>query len=230
MTALALESRAGAARGLRAALPLGVGSAVFGVAFGVLARQAGLTAGQAVAMSALVFAGSSQMAVLGLWAAAAPAAAIVATALAVNLRHLLMGATLRPWFGRLPARRAYPALFFMTDETWSLTLRALSHGGGSPAYLVGSGMALFVTWVAGTAVGHAFGLSVADPAGWGLDFVATAAFAALVAGRWRGRLDLPIWTAAALAAVVAARDLPPGWHVVLGGLAGALAGALLDDD
>lgn len=230
MTALAVESRAGAARGLRAALPLAVGSAVFGVAFGVLARQAGLTAGQAVVMSALVFAGSSQMAVLGLWAAAAPAAAIVTTALAVNLRHILMGTTLRPWFGRLPARRAYPALFFMTDETWSLTLRALTTGVGGPAYLVGSGLALFVTWVVGTALGHALGHSVADPSGWGLDFVATAAFAALLAGRWRGRLDLPIWIAAGLAALVAARDLPAGWHVLLGGLAGALAGAFIDDD
>ncbi|MBI3003518.1 MAG: AzlC family ABC transporter permease [candidate division NC10 bacterium] len=80
--------------GARDTLPFAASAFAYAIGFGVLARTAGLTTAETSFMSALVFAGASQFAALPLLAAAAAPATISATAAAINLRHLLMGASL----------------------------------------------------------------------------------------------------------------------------------------
>ena len=217
-------TRSGAMVGARASLPLAVGVLAYGAVFGILARQAGLTLAEVVLMSALVAAGSAQFVALGLWAAPLPVASLVLTTLVVNLCHLLMGAALRPWFGGLPRGRAYGSLFFLSDESWALTTRSLTSGGGDGAVLLGSGLVLDAAWVGAGAAGYLAGAELDDPARWGLDFAFTAAFVALLVGGWRGRSDLAPWAVSAVAALVAAAWLPGTWYVLVGGLAGSLVG------
>jgi predicted branched-subunit amino acid permease len=45
-------------------------------------------------------------------------------------------------------------------------------------------------------------------------------------GSYRGRFDLLPWTVAGLSAWIGYEFLPGTWYVVLGGVAGCLAGAL----
>lgn len=220
---------AGAMAGARRALPLGVSVFAVGAVFGVLARQVGLGLPGALLMSALVFAGSAQFVALGLWAAPLPVVAIVLTTLVVNLRHVLMGAALRPWLGRLPAALAYTLAFFMVDESWALTMGDLAAGGRDLAFLAGSGALLFVAWVGATLVGVTVGAALGDPAHWGLDFAFTAAFVALLVGMWRGTRDVAPWAVAAVVALAAAHWLPGKWYILLGGLAGSVAGAVFYD-
>src|SRR5215470_13566054 len=92
-------TRRGLLDGTRMILPLALGAFTYGAVFGVLARQAGLSVLEALLMSGLVFAGASQFVALGLWTAPLPIVALISTTLIVNLRHVLMGAALRPWFG-----------------------------------------------------------------------------------------------------------------------------------
>jgi 4-azaleucine resistance transporter AzlC len=228
-TARIAFTRAGALRGVRRSLPLVVSVFAVGVVFGVLARQAGLTPPQALLMSALVFAGASQFVALGLWALPLPIAAIVLTTLVVNLRHLLMGAALRPWFRRLSPLRAYGSVFFMVDESWALTMSELTAGGDDGAFMLGAGLALFGSWLAATLLGVTLGGVLRDPASLGLDFAFTAAFIALLTGMWKGHSNLLPWATAALVALAAAHWLPGKWYILLGGLAGSLVGALHHD-
>jgi 4-azaleucine resistance transporter AzlC len=194
----------------------------------VLARQAGLSPLEATLMSGLVFAGAAQFVALGLWTVPLPVVAIVLTTLVVNLRHVLMGASLRPWFARLSARKAYGSVYFMVDESWALTMRELAAGGRDVAFLLGSGLLLFGAWLASTLAGQLLGAVVRDPARWGLDFAFTAAFVALLVSMWRGRSDLVPWLVAAAVAVAAAHWIPGKWYILLGGIAGSLAGAMRD--
>jgi predicted branched-subunit amino acid permease len=83
--------------GFRTCLPVAVGVGGYGVAFGVLARQAGLSVAEASLMSAFVLAGASQLVAVELWDAPLPVVTIVATTLVVNLRYVLVSASLRPW-------------------------------------------------------------------------------------------------------------------------------------
>jgi len=221
-------SRAGLLAGVRRSLPVALSVAAYGAVFGVLARQAGLSVEEAGLMSGLVYAGSAQFVALGLWTTPLPIATLVLTTLVVNLRLLLMGATMRTWFAGVRPRRTYSTLFFLTDESWALTLRWFEEGGRDAAFLLGSGLTIFVAWLGATLVGHTAGALLRDPARWGLDFAATAVFAALLVARWKGRADVLPWVTAALVAVGVERVVPGKWYILAGGLAGSLIGAVRD--
>jgi len=218
----------GALRGARRTLPICAGDFAVGAAFGVLAHHTGLSVGEAVLMSALVFAGTVQFVALTLWAAPLPVVALILTTLIVNIRHVLMGATLRPWFRHLTALKAYGSVFFMVDESWAVTIAELRTGTSDMAFLIGSGGALFLTWVSSTLLGAAAGALLPVSVQVALGFAFTAVFVALLTGMWRGKADLLPWLVAAVVAVAAAHWLPGKWYIVLGGLAGSVMGAARD--
>ena len=104
------------AAGVVHCLPIVVGAVPFGFLLGSLAAKAGLSALDMGLMSALVFAGSSQFVAVELLDKGSAGLGVIGAILLVNLRHLLMGATLEPRFRGVPRARAGLALFFMTDE------------------------------------------------------------------------------------------------------------------
>ena len=215
----------GGLRGARDVLPYMPSALAFGIVFGMAAREAGLSLLEAVLMSAIAFGGSAQLLVLSIWTTPPAILALVFATLAINSRFLLMSATMRPWYSRLPKRLAYPLLFFLVDAGWLLALRARERGEDDAAHLLGSGLMLYIGWVASTWLGHASGALIGDPEAFGLDFILVAFFAAILAATWKGAQDLWVWGTAAAVSVLAAWLLPGAWYVLLGGLAGSLVGA-----
>jgi branched chain amino acid efflux pump len=207
---------------------VGLSSIAFGLLFGFLSRQAGLSLAEACLMSALVFAGSSQLVAVSMWATPLPVLAIVGTTLLINLRHILMGLTLRRWFARLPPPTAYALFFFITDETWALTTFEFEKGGRDAAFLPGLGILLFICWVGATALGTLTGAAIRDPAAWGLDFAFVAVFIALLTSLARGKriASLAPWALAAAVAIASERLLPGNWYVLLGALVGSVPALL----
>lgn len=203
-------------------LPLLPSVLLIGVVFGVLARQAGISLLASALMSTTVFAGAAQFVAVGLWTSPLPVATIILSTFILNLRHVLMGATLRPWLRPLSTRQAYGSIATLTDESWALTTAYIAGGGNDRAFLAGSGLALGAAWVTGTVVGQIAGSRVPDPARFGLDFAFTAALLALLIPLWRGRHDALPWVTAGGVSILCAIWLPGTWHVILGGLAGAL--------
>ena len=217
---------AGAVAGARKSISLSVGVFAYGTAFGVLARQTGLTFLESLVMSTTVCAGSAQLVVLELWTDPLPMLAIILTTFVVNLRHVLMGAALHPWFSRLSAYRMYSSAFFLGDENWALTMGELSRGRIDMAFLMGSGLTLSVTWVGATVFGYLAGMLLQNPAQFGLDFAFPAVVIALLASLWKGKSDMAPWAIAGAAAIVAAETLPGNWYILLGGVVGCVAGVL----
>lgn len=219
----------GARRGFLECLPVALGVASYGVVFGVLAVQAGLSVLEASLMSATVLAGAAQLIAVDVWAEATtvPVAAVVLTTLLVNLRYLLMGAALRPWFGGLSARAAYGSVFFTADENWALTMGVYddADANGRPvpgAYLLGSGLAIWLCWVGATILGAVAGDRVGDPSRYGLDVVFLAVFVAIAVDLWDGGEQLRPWAAAFAVALATAWAVPGYWYVLAGALAGGL--------
>lgn len=221
---------AGILTGVKKGIPFAISVFAYGLFFGVLARQAGLTLEESLLMSGLVFAGAAQFVALGLWVEPLPVGAIIFTTLVVNLRHLLMGAALSPLLLRLPRGIAYGSLFFMADESWALAMSEFAKGNHNAAVLLGSGLAVFTAWLSATFFGRTVGSILQDPSRWGLDFAFTAVFIGLLVGLWKGKSDLLPWCAAALVSIAAAAWLPGKWHILLGGLAGTLVGGMRNAD
>ena len=216
-------------RGARMFAPIAVSVAAYGLVWGVLAGQAGMSPLEVAMISGIVFTGSGQFVTLPLWTPVAlPTTAILLALAMISLRLALMSATLRPLTVGVPRWRAVLAMFFVGDEQWALTVGEMNKGRISLSFLVGAGVLGWAAWMAATMAGRLFGSIITDPAAIGLDFAFAATFLALLLGLWKGRSDLLPWIVAAVVAIVVARVLPGQWFIIAGGLVGSLAGALAE--
>jgi len=213
-------------KGLKAGMTPAGGSVIYGVAFGLLADQAGLSMLATMAMSILVYSGSAQMVGLQAWGDPIPLATISAAIVAVNARYVLLGAALRPWFGRLPAIQSYGSLFFLGDGNWAPAMRAYQEGRRDAAFLLGAGLTMFAGWVGGTGVGHELGQVLGDTRRLGLDFILPGYFVVMAFGLWRGKADLLPLAAASIAALVAQHLIAGQWYMLIGAAVGSAAAAL----
>jgi 4-azaleucine resistance transporter AzlC len=204
----------------------------YGAVWGGLARQAGLSLGEAVAMCLLVSAGTAQFVALPMLAAQAPAWLLVVTAYVVNLRHYLMAASLAPFFAGLPRRQLALLAHLVTDEPYALAQAhyAATPAAGAPAraaYYVGCAGATYLAWYAGATAGLWLGSLVPDPRRFGLDFVFPAVFLAILAREIRARWQWAVAGAAAALALGVARGLGGTWHIAIAGLGASLLGLWL---
>ena len=218
--------RADTLAGVAAIAPVMVAAVPVGLVFGAVGIQAGLSPVELTLMSALVFAGAAQFVALDLWASPAPWLALTISAFIVNLRHVLMGASLAPHLKTFPRWGRWAGLFLLADEVWALALRRATERGLTPAFYAGLAGGLYAAWVAGTLAGSLLGGLITDPERYGLDFAFIAIFLCLIIGFWRGRRSVLPWIAAGGAAIVAQWLLPGVWYVVIGGLIGATVGAI----
>lgn len=219
--------------GLRDILPLAVGVGVYGLAFGLLAAQARMDGLQTGVMGTIVFAGSSQIIAVERLVAGAGAGTALLAGLALNLRLLLITASLRDELAGRPWWQVLLGVHLATDENWALmhAMRARGHRAGY-WYLVGGGLGLVAVWVLATVAGASFATVVPEPKALGMDFAFTAAFIAILRSLWNGSTMLMPW-AGSIAIVLLAgllTPLDPTWTLILGGLGGAAIAGVLGDD
>jgi 4-azaleucine resistance transporter AzlC len=193
---------------------------IVGTTFGVVARQSGLEPAQIAAMSLLVFAGASQLAMVQLFSESAPTAIVVTSVLFINFRHVLMATSLRPHLQRLPPAWRLLAGFLLTDEAFAMTTGHLRRGGKSLAYYLTFAISLYALWNVSTLGGIAIGSAIGDPRRLGIDFAITATFTGIVVLAIRHRSDAVV---AIVATVVAGSLALAGASTIAVITAGALA-------
>ena len=219
---------AGCAQGVRLILPIIPAVTVFGIAFGAAAAAKGLTLGEAMAMSAFVYAGVSQMVALEFWRPEWNISSLIGLALvtaAINGRMILQGASLQSWLKPFPRLTNALHLAFLTDANWLITERYKARGGHDLGILVGAGLILWVAWLAATFPGYLAGSLVSEPKRFGLDLLMPIFFSAMAVPLWKGRASLLPWCVAGAVALLTAHLVSGYSFIVVGALAGALAGA-----
>jgi predicted branched-subunit amino acid permease len=143
------EANQGSARPIVVtALPAAAAIVVFGTLYGAAARPL-LGAPLTIASSVFIFSGALQFAIIGLLAAGAGAPALLLTATTLNLRHVVMGAVLRPHVSGSRLRRAGLA-FVLLDETFGF---AVATREDAERTLLISGIVCHVAWQVGTLTG-----------------------------------------------------------------------------
>lgn len=187
-----------------------------------MGREAGLSVFETSLMSVLVYSGTAQAATVGGLAAGTGIAAGVMAVLMLNARYLLYGASLRPWLGETRPVQAYATLWFLGDANWAMSTKAHAEGEQDAAFILGSGVSMYLPWIAGTFLGAIAGSWIADPRALGVDFLLVAFCAAMAMDLYKSRSDAAPALAAALVAGVLDRLGAGSWTLVAAGLAGAL--------
>lgn len=205
-------------------LPFLPGVVPFGLLAGVAASEAGLGLVGAVAFSVGVFGGASQLAALDLLGRDASAAVAILTVAAINLRFLMYGASIAPWWAPSPRRHRLAAAYLLTDHSYLLSI---SRYDADPTprrrlpFYLGIGTTMWLVWNASTAVGAVVGDVLPDDVP--LAFAVPLMFLALLVPAVTSR---PTAVAALVAGVtaVATAGLPANLGLLLGIVLGVLAG------
>lgn len=214
--------------GVRAEVPLLIGVFPFGMIYGALALNAGLSKAASQMMSSIVFAGSSQFITTQLVHETAPGFVIVLTIAVVNLRHMLYSASLAPYLATLSTRWKALLSYLLTDEAYAPSIIKYEKEGAQPFshwFLLGAGLALWSTWQVSTALGIFLGTAI--PESWSLDFALPLTFIAMVVPVLKNRPAI----AAALSAgfvALAATSLPFRLGLILAALVGIVVGTFLE--
>jgi predicted branched-subunit amino acid permease len=205
--------------GMRDMAPQAPGIAAWGLMTGVAMLQSGLSVTEAVAMTVLVFAGSSQLAALPLLMAGAPAWVILATGFCVNLRFVVFSLHLRPYLVHLPLWRRLTHGYLTADLSYVLFTRrfpqpASDEAGllAQEAYLAGNCFLNWSSWVGCSLLGVA--LANLIPTRWGLGFAGILCLVGVLCSLATTRLRI---VAAAVAGATAsvAYALPFKLNIVL---------------
>ncbi len=178
-------SRADFLRGARMSLPILLGYAPVGFAFGVLAVNAGMSPAEAGLMCLFAYAGSGQLVAVGMLMTEAGAAAIIMANFIINLRHLLMSAAVSPylrgWSKKLQAVYALE----MTDETFAVDIVRFAEGRVNRDETLGLHVVSHLFWTGSGFCGALFGNVIGDIKAFGMDYALAAMFIALLVPHFR---------------------------------------------
>jgi predicted branched-subunit amino acid permease len=196
---------------------LGIGA--WGLMTGVAMVKSDMSVVEAVAMTVLVYAGSSQLAAIPLLFAGAPAWVILATGFCVNLRFVVFSLHLRPYLMHMPRWRRMTHGYLTADMSYALFTRryakpplTLAEQQSQEAYLTGN---YFVTWSAWMGM-SLLGIALANfiPQSWGLGFAGVLSLVAIVCSMATTRLRV-LAALIAGATAVAAYALPLKLNIVV---------------
>jgi 4-azaleucine resistance transporter AzlC len=213
--------------GFIANLVVSASVAAYGSVLGLMAAQKGLSWHQLLVMNLSVFAGSAQFVMVDMWLPPLPVFEIILAVLVINMRYLLIGASLSPLFRQTSLGHKFAFMHLVADENWAMTMARYYRQPTTTWFLLGGGICVQTAWCLGTLLGHRLGAVISCPERYGLDFSFVAVFTALVFSFWKGRRDALPWLIAAVTAALSELLLPGKWYIICGGVAGALAAAIL---
>ncbi len=202
---------------------------VLGALLGLLMNQAGLSSWQSWFNSIAVYAGASQFAMVDLLNAGVTFPTIILLTFVLNLRHALMGASLSPWLMNVKPPLAYFSVFFITDESWAVSIREIRAGRGNIFFLLVAGMTLYLTWTTSTALGWHFGQLLPQTPLFtrAVNFLSLLFFISILGLLYENKAQWLPWALAAVLSVLLHQFVTDKWHIIIAGVAGALAGVFL---
>jgi len=205
--------------GVRLGVPYAVVGFVLSMSFGVLARQAGFSALQAIVTAAIVFAGSAQFAALAVLSGGGSVVAAVAAGTLMNGRFLAMGTALAPSLPGGPLQRAVQGQA-VVDSSWALANRG--DGSFDRWLLFGTTLPQYVTWFLGTLVGAFAGDALGDTDRLGLDAVYPVFFLGILLAELRSPRSRVVALCGAAVALALVPFTPAGVPILAAAVAALL--------
>ena len=162
-------------------IPLTIPVIPFGIIYGVVGVELGLSPLVTFAMSFIIFAGSSQIAFVQLYTAGASPLVMISSVLAINSRHFLYSAVLAQYLNKLNLYWKILLSYLMTDQAFSVSLSYFKKNQKktfSHYHMLGSGFTLWLLWQISTLSGIVLGNVI--PEALGLEFAIPLTFLSLI--------------------------------------------------
>jgi 4-azaleucine resistance transporter AzlC len=208
---------------LRAAVGIGIYAAAFGLTFGAVASAAGLTLLEAVVLSAVMFTGASQFALVGVIAAGGAPLAGLSAALLLGVRNAFYGVPITHMLRPRGLSRLWTAQFVI-DETTAMTVAQPTPLARRYAFWA-TGLTLFVCWNLGTVAGSLIGGGI-NTSAFGLDAAAPAIFLALLWPQLTRERGIAVAVGAAAVALALVTVVPAGVPIVAAAVVAVIAGLI----
>ena len=211
-------------QGIKDELPLQLGVIPFGMVFGLLGIEAGLSLWQTFFLSIILFGGASQIVFVQMIAAGTPPAVIWGSVSAINLRHLLYSMSMARYLRELPFGWRVILADLLTDEAYAISIRRFQdkpHHDKMHYHLLGSGLTLWTCWILSTAAGILAGASI--PAHLELGFAIPLTFIALVLPALKHKAEILAALAAGFTAILC-QPMPYNLWLITAALVGIAAG------
>ncbi|AVF37159.1 AzlC family ABC transporter permease [Rahnella sikkimica] len=148
------------AQGITDSLPIVMGYLPIAFAFGLSAVKLGFTPAESLLFSILIYAGASQFVITALLSAGMSLWVSALTVMAMDVRHVLYGPSLRNRIvGKLSGKKTALWAFGLTDEVFAAATAKLVRDkrSWSENWMCGIALSSWLSWVFGTAVGALFG-------------------------------------------------------------------------
>lgn len=215
-------------KGIRDEAPLLLGVAPYGLLYGALAMSIHLSSLVGQAMSAIVFAGASQLIAAQLIGTGTSGLVIILVVFVVNLRHALYSASMAPHVRGLSTGWKVLLSYLLTDEAYSVAIMHYTRDGDSGnqhLYFLGAGLTLWSGWQVSSLLGILIGAQI--PSSWSLSFTLPLTFIALVVPAIKDRASVAAALVAAVLGVLAF-GFPYKIGLLLASLAGIVIGLLVE--
>lgn len=214
-------------QGIQKAAPIGLGYFPLGLAFGVIAQDAGLTIGQVGLMSLLIFSGSGQFIAVALMIGDVGFWGIIATIMLVNSRYMLFSAALTKHIKRLPRWAAALVCQGITDETFVVASAHFQEHPVDKRFWLPLNITSHLVWISSTMLGTALGNFIPNMELLGLNFALPAMFIALFFMTAGNRKALLVGLLAGIVSVLLLSVGVSQANVILATIAAATVGVAL---
>jgi len=210
-------------------IPLQLGVFPFGIAYGILGIEVGLTNIQTFLLSIIIFAGVSQIVFAQLFSTFTPNFMIVGTIGIVNLRHILYGVSLSSYLKKLSLKWRIILSYLITDEAFAISYKRFSEEKKTKYmhfHLLGSGITLWISWQISTLIGIFIGPSISNSLN--LEYVIPLSFIAIVVVSINTKIKLIVFIMSALLSILL-RDLPWNLWIITSALISIIIGVLISN-
>ena len=214
-------------KGVADVSPLMIPVVPFGIIFGVLAIDLGLSPITTIAMSIIIFGGASQIIFLQLFSAGASSLVILSSVGAVNLRHLLYGAVLSEHMSDFKMTWKIIISYFLVDQAFAVTNSYLKKSADKDKafHSFGAGATCWVIWQITTIIGIFLGSII--PEKLGLSFAVPLTFLALIVDDLRKLINVIVIIISGLIATVGYEIIPFKAYVIVAAVSGLVVAMIL---
>lgn len=202
--------------GVSSGIPIALGYMPVAFTYGFIAKTTGLSLWETVLMSVIVYAGATQYMALDMIAKGIGALEIVLTTFIVNIRHLLMSASLNEKVEKDARWKKAIYAYGITDETFSVA--AVQNGKLATSYMFGLNLIAYTSWILFSGVGFLAGSSLPDLFQEGMSIALYALFIGLLVPSMKKNMKV-IFLAGVAAAInslfIGFEILSTGWSIVI---------------